>query len=105
MIDTGFTSFLGAHLVALEVLPGGEMWVAGYRGLVLASDPNITVHIPGDLDGDGDVDTDDYALFYTCMGGPGSLPLVGCEAADMDGDGDCDLLDFDSFQLAFVGAL
>ena len=59
----------------------------------------------GDLDGDGDVDIDDYALFYNCMAGPGTLPLVGCETADIDADGDCDLIDLDSFQLAFTGAL
>lgn len=42
----------------------------------------------GDLDGDGDVDIADLALFLASFGGP---PLVPC--ADLNGDGIVDLLD------------
>jgi hypothetical protein len=53
---------------------------------------------PGDLDGDGDADLADYALFAACLGGP-NQPNPGCpaenfDAADIDSDGDVDLEDY-----------
>lgn len=50
--------------------------------------PAVDVGVPGDLDGDGDVDLADLAILladYECTGG-------GC-AGDIDGDGDTDLAD------------
>ena len=58
----------------------------------------------GDLDGDGDVDLADYAVFAACVGGPGvAAPPSGCsafqfQAADLDGDDDVDLADFAAFE-------
>ncbi len=68
-------------------------------------DTTVTVTIaeyrlPGDIDGDRDVDADDYALFAGCMAGPGvTQPPLQCEpadfeAADLSGDDDVDLADF-----------
>ncbi len=63
--------------------------------------------LPGDLDADGDMDTDDYALFAGCFAGPGvESPPAGCtlslfENADLDNDGDVDEADYAVFQRRF----
>jgi len=59
--------------------------------------------VPGDHDGDGDVDLDDYAEFPACMAGPGGLLATGCSAFDFDGDDDVDLNDYMAFQFAISG--
>jgi len=45
---------------------------------------------PGDADGDGDVDLDDFVVLKTNWGGPGG----DCSSGDFEGDGDVDLDDF-----------
>ena len=63
--------------------------------------------MPGDFDGDGDVDLDDYAVFAACLNGPEvSTPPAGCtpeefDLADLLGDNDVDLGDFGEFCQAF----
>jgi len=72
----------------------------------------LTIGTEGDLDRDGDVDTDDVDLFEKCATGPGlsydpeSLP-AGCTLvpdgdgiilADLDHDGDVDQADFAGLQ-------
>ncbi|MCP4249286.1 MAG: EF-hand domain-containing protein [bacterium] len=69
----------------------------------------ITTGRPGDFDGDGYVDLDDYAAFFDCLGGPGNAPAPtlpttaqDClDAFDFDGQGNVDLLDLAEFQVAF----
>ena len=58
----------------------------------------------GDVDGDGDVDLDDYLVFADCINGPiDPTPVDDClYAFDFDEDGDVDLADFDAFQNAFA---
>lgn len=61
-----------------------------------------------DLDGDGDVDLTDFALFGACFGGSGMPPAPGCSPAvnaDLDCDVDVDLTDFALFAQQFTGAL
>ncbi|UCF33571.1 MAG: hypothetical protein JSV78_14685 [Phycisphaerales bacterium] len=58
-------------------------------------------HAPADLDGDGDVDTDDFGAFEGCMDGPAAGTGPGCEPADFDTDTDVDLADFSEFQRQF----
>jgi hypothetical protein len=53
--------------------------------------------LPGDLDGDGDIDLADFGIFAGCMSGPGVPRSDGCEASDQDADGDIDLDDFADF--------
>jgi len=55
----------------------------------------------GDLDGDGDVDIDDFGIFVGCMNGPGIAYPGGCDEADLNGDGDVDMDDFAVFQTLF----
>jgi hypothetical protein len=82
--------------------PGDEILVAGQSGTItlLVRDSAL----PGDFDGDGDVDLEDYAEFPACMSGPDLDPgPEGCDAFDFEFDLDVDLLDFASFQAAFTG--
>jgi hypothetical protein len=67
--------------------------------------------LPGDSDGDGDVDLDDFANFAECLNGPDALPNPTppptpeecLDYFDFDGDSDVDLDDFEEFQVAFTG--
>ncbi len=86
--------------------------VAAMLGFWQAALARPTVIVPPDLDRDGDVDADDFAIFAACVIGPaipyepGSLPpgcfLVpdgdGIIAADFDRDGDVDQSDFGVLQ-------
>jgi len=67
---------------------------------------DLNCSMPGDLDGDGDVDLADFVLFADCLSGPGVAYPVGCDAADLEGagDGDVDLADFAVFQELFTGS-
>ena len=67
------------------------------------------VPLPGDFNDDGDVDLDDYAVFYDCMGGPDATPdptppitEEECrDVFDFDTDNDVDVEDFAEFQSVF----
>ena len=61
-------------------------------------------YVPGDCDGDGDVDLDDFTELATCLEGPGSgLAQPSCNCFDLDSNGDIDLFDFAEFQVVFTG--
>jgi len=62
--------------------------------------------IPGDFDGDGDIDLSDLSDFGLCLSGP-SIPHDGsppCMAIDGDLDKDADLKDLSRYLLCFSGA-
>jgi hypothetical protein len=64
----------------------------------------------GDIDGDGDVDVDDFVPFSACQAGPDvTEPPPDCDPAvfalsDLDDDGDVDLRDFAILQDALTAA-
>jgi len=58
--------------------------------------------VPGDLDGDGDVDLDDFDTFVACFTDSGGRIIAGCEACDLDGDEDLDCADWVLFQQAWT---
>jgi len=61
-----------------------------------------TASVPGDCDGNGWIDFDDFDGFAACMAGPDVGLVSGCECADVDGDHDGDLADFAAFQRVFA---
>ena len=59
--------------------------------------------IPGDFNGDRDVDQDDFATFEACLSGSWVLFAPGCGPTDFDDDGDTDQSDYGVFQHCLSG--
>ncbi len=97
--------------VSNQLLPGvgGGQPLLGFAPFDMASvpgDQKVSIalsRIPGDWDGDGDVDHDDYAAYALCMTGPEGTALgPGCNAFDFDVDLDVDLADYQTFVSVFA---
>jgi hypothetical protein len=58
---------------------------------------SVTVVVPGDSDGDLDVDLDDYRVFTSCLRGPDIPATTACRRFDFDADSDVDLRDAGRF--------
>ncbi len=56
-----------------------------------------------DIDGDCDVDLDDFSMFFGCASGDGVIAAKGCECFDADRDGDVDMIDAGAMFRAFTG--
>jgi len=59
--------------------------------------------VPGDRDGDGDVDLADLGDLETCTSGPNMEAAPACATLDFDSDGDVDQSDFGTFQRCYSG--
>jgi len=79
------------------VLTGGEFELVG--GFWAAA--TLAAPLPGDIDGDGSVDLEDFEILVDCTTGPGAELGIECGGADLNGDGAVDLLDFSEFQVRF----
>jgi len=73
-----------------------------YDGVVDRVDVKSMI-VPGDFDGDRDVDLEDWRVGFDCMLGPGVQVPRECRKSDMDLDGDVDLADVALFFNAFGG--
>lgn len=71
-----------------------------YEGLV----EYVSSGIPGDFDGDGDIDGVDIATMFSNFNGPGGGVPANPDA-DLDGDGDCDGVDVATIFTLFTGPL
>src|SRR5262249_22649258 len=67
---------------------------AGDDYVLVGTPANGLFRLFGDSDGDGDVDTSDFAAFRAGFGGPSFT-------FDSDGDGDLDAVDFGAFRQRF----
>ena len=110
-----FRGQVAADLVNFSVLA----WLSTAQNIVRIDDINVldgeTLNNPlltyggFDFNGDGYVDSIDWAVFASCVTGPSiSGPPEGCSAdyfarCDSDGDRDVDQVDFGAFQRCFSG--
>jgi len=74
------------------------------HGVTQGIDWSFTTSFMADLDGDTDVDMDDFTILQDCATGP-AMPLTdpNCHNADLDGDDDVDQNDFGIFQKCMGG--
>lgn len=99
------SSFLPHYAVGDIQFDGdGHLWIGVLNyGTVQVFVGENAVEVPGDIDGDGIVDLDDWALFGACLIGPGVAPDPACMAADLNSNGYVDLGDTALFLSGFGG--
>ena len=61
--------------------------------------------LPGDFDGDDDIDLSDFGHLQSCLSGAAIGYGPGCRDADLDADGDVDLPDVNTFNSCIGGGL
>lgn len=111
-IDAG----TNADVMGAVDLDGADRVLDGNADGVAVVDMGTYEHpeasMPGDYDGDGDIDLDDFRYFTDCMSGPHAAPsptlpdvtFQDCvDVFDFDNQGDVDLRDFAEFLLGFSG--
>jgi hypothetical protein len=76
----------GTYQVTLTVTADGGPYVYGQPITVGTPPPPV----PGDLDGDYDVDQTDFGHLQACLAAPGMAPPGICDDADLDHDVDVD---------------
>jgi len=76
-------------------------WFADMNNLVLYTEPSP---VRPDVDGDGDVDLEDFAYLQSCLGGPQATVPFTCRDADLDGNNVVDTADVARFRSCMSGA-
>ncbi len=106
----------GATTATLQISDVDETDQGEYRCVVTAGCGSATSNaatltvsgspaVPGDFDGDGDVDQEDFGFIQACLTGTAAgPPAPGCEDANLDGDNDVDQADMGIFQGCVSGA-
>jgi len=104
-VTTGYGESAGISGLAFTITNGyatAAGFIVQYESAAFQDHMNYGVSRPCDLDGDGNVDIDDFELLANCMAGPNVACPTGCERADLDRDADVDLVDFCRFQTCFA---
>ena len=80
-----------------------KFWIVSGNAMTYPYFPSLTE----DLDGDRDVDGNDFLTFSLCYNGSLKPPQSGCANldADLDNDGDVDGFDFTTWSLCHNGSL
>jgi hypothetical protein len=86
----------------LQSVPGDQTPTLALKGFHIDNVRNQPIpcsHSPwADADNDGDVDSDDYAVFQKCYSGPGAAPATpACACVDRNTDGKVNETDFAAF--------
>ncbi|HSW46180.1 MAG TPA: glycosyl hydrolase [Phycisphaerae bacterium] len=76
-------------------------WFGEMNNLVLYTEPSPA---RPDVDGDGDVDMEDFAYFQACLTSAGQVLPLTCQDADFDNDGDVDAADLSRIVHCLSGA-
>jgi hypothetical protein len=90
----------GDHLLSFDSTTLGPQRTNFF---VDAIEITVEAALPGDFDGDGDVDLFDAAAYDACTTGPGGGADPPCDVFDFDDDNDVDFQDYGGFQLVFTG--
>ena len=108
MFTTGGGNFeLSGTIGQPDAGPASGPMIGGGFELVGGFWAGVSRALPGDFDGDGDVDLADFVQFQLCFAGSNNPPAPTCPVgvnADLDDDGDVDLGDFLIFQQNFTGS-
>ncbi len=98
-VSTGFESDLSLGFDFVTATPSGDLWVVGAFGTILK---RPTASVPGDINGDGVVNTTDIAPFTAVLLGAPQNP-AHVARADMNADGTANGLDVAPFTDALLG--
>ena len=98
MYDECHATLTASHEYTMADTCTCRLRVTDNEGMTDEATIKITVkNVPGDFDGDRDVDQKDSEHFQACYSGSGTPAQVGSEDAILDADGDVDANDFAVF--------